>query len=170
MVDREVPGAPLRLTDDTRLALGRLAGRWRARCAPALVAVTGSNGKTTVKEMLAAVFAGAGPTMATRGNLNNDIGVPLTLLTLAPEHRYAVTELGANHAGEIAYLTSIARPDVAVITNAGASHLEGFGSVTDVARAKGEIFLGLAATGTAVINAPKIATFRYGGSWLPLSK
>ncbi len=153
VVDREVPGEPLLLTDDTRIALGKLAARWREQCAPRVVAVTGSNGKTTVKEMLAGILSRAGPTLATSGNLNNDIGMPLTLLGLAAEHRYAVAELGANHAGEIAYLTRIAQPDVALITNAGASHLAGFGSVEGVARAKGEIFQGLAAAGTAVINA-----------------
>ena len=153
VVDHEVSGHTLLLTEDTRIALGKLAAHWRRQCAPCVVAVTGSNGKTTVKEMLASICAAAGPTLATRGNLNNDIGLPLTLLELAPSHRYAVTELGANHAGEIAYLTHIARPDVAVITNANAAHLEGFGSVNGVARAKGEIFLGLAVAGTAVINA-----------------
>lgn len=153
VVDRDVKANPVLLTDDTRIALGKLAARWRARCAPTVVAVTGSNGKTTVKEMIAAILTTAGPTLATRGNLNNDIGLPLTLLRMDPSHRYAVTELGANHHGEIAYLTGIAKPDVAVITNAAAAHLEGFGSVAGVAQAKGEIFLGLAATGTAVINA-----------------
>ncbi|MDH3714226.1 MAG: UDP-N-acetylmuramoyl-tripeptide--D-alanyl-D-alanine ligase [Gammaproteobacteria bacterium] len=153
VVDRELAVRPLLLTDDTRMALGKLAVRWRTRCAPRVVAVTGSNGKTTVKEMLASILAAAGPTLATSGNLNNDVGLPLTLLQLAPSHRYAVTELGANHRGEIAYLTQLAKPDVAVITNATAAHLEGFGSVTGVAQAKGEIFLGLAAAGTAVINA-----------------
>ena len=153
VVDRKVAGDTVLLTDDTRIALGKLAAHWRTKCAPCVVAVTGSNGKTTVKEMLASILATVGPTLATIGNLNNDIGLPLTLLELAPSHRYAVTELGANHAGEIAYLTHIAKPDVAVITNAAAAHLEGFGSVAGVAHAKGEIFLGLAVAGTAVINA-----------------
>ncbi len=153
VVDREVAARTMLITDDTRSALGKLAAHWRTRCTPVVIAVTGSNGKTTVKEMLAGICATVGPTLATRGNLNNDIGLPLTLLALAPGHRYAVTEMGANHAGEIAYLTRIARPDVAVITNANAAHLEGFGSVLGVAQAKGEIFLGLDATGTAVINA-----------------
>ena len=153
VVDRDIAAEPVLLTHDTRKALGKLAACWRSRCAPQVVAVTGSNGKTTVKEMLAGILAAAGPTLATSGNLNNDIGLPVTLLQLAPSHRYAVTELGANHKGEIAYLTRLAKPDVAVITNATAAHLEGFGSVTGVAQAKGEIFLGLAAAGTAVINA-----------------
>jgi UDP-N-acetylmuramoyl-tripeptide--D-alanyl-D-alanine ligase len=153
VVDREIAAESLLVTDDTRIALGKLARHWRAHCAPQVVAVTGSNGKTTVKEMLASILGAVGPTLATSGNLNNDIGLPLTLLGLAPAHRYAVTELGANHKGEIAYLTQLAKPDVAVITNATAAHLEGFGSVDGVARAKGEIFLGLTDAGTAVINA-----------------
>jgi UDP-N-acetylmuramoyl-tripeptide--D-alanyl-D-alanine ligase len=138
--------------EDTRLALGRLAAAWRERKAVPLVAVTGSNGKTTVKEMLAAILQQQGAVLATRGNLNNDIGMPLTLLGLRDE-RFAVLELGANHPGEIAYLTHIAAPDVALITNAGAAHLEGFGDLNGVARAKGEILAGLTAAGTAVLNA-----------------
>jgi UDP-N-acetylmuramoyl-tripeptide--D-alanyl-D-alanine ligase len=138
--------------EDTRLALGRLAAAWRERKAMPVVAVTGSNGKTTVKEMLAAILQQQGPVLATRGNLNNDIGMPLTLLRLRDE-RFAVLELGANHPGEIAYLTRIAAPDVAVITNAGAAHLEGFGGLDGVARAKGEILAGLTEAGTAVLNA-----------------
>lgn len=140
------------LVDDTRLALGRLARGWRRRCATPTVAVTGSNGKTTVKEMVAAILATAGPTLATRGNLNNDIGVPLTLLRLTPAHRYAVVEMGANHPGEIAYLTALAEPNVALVNNAGPAHLEGFGDIPGVARAKGEIYSGLGPTGTAVFN------------------
>ena len=138
--------------EDTRLALGRLAAAWHERCAVPLLAVTGSNGKTTVKEMIAAILAQQGPVLATRGNLNNDIGMPLTLLSLRDE-RFAVLELGANHPGEIAYLTRIAQPDVAVITNAGAAHLEGFGDLAGVARAKGEILAGLIRSGTAILNA-----------------
>ncbi|OOG26461.1 UDP-N-acetylmuramoyl-tripeptide--D-alanyl-D-alanine ligase [Thioalkalivibrio denitrificans] len=141
------------VVDDTRLALGRLARAWRRELPVTVIALTGSNGKTTVKEMLAAIAREHGPVLATRGNLNNDIGVPLTLLELARNHRHAVVEMGANHAGEIAYLTDLAKPDVALITNAGPAHLEGFGSIEGVARAKGEIFRGLSRTGTAVINA-----------------
>jgi UDP-N-acetylmuramoyl-tripeptide--D-alanyl-D-alanine ligase len=126
--------------------------------------VTGSNGKTTVKEMIAAMLGQQAPVLATRGNLNNDIGMPLTLLGLR-EERYAVLEMGANHAGEIAQMTRIARPDVAVITNAGAAHLEGFGDLDGVARAKGEILAGLPAQGTAVLNADD----RYLGFWQGLS-
>jgi UDP-N-acetylmuramoyl-tripeptide--D-alanyl-D-alanine ligase len=149
-------GLPLLIVADTRLALGQLAAFWRGQQNIKLAAVTGSNGKTTVKEMLAAILreaAGADAVLATEGNLNNDIGMPLTLLKLRGQHRFAVIEMGMNHPGEIAYLTNIARPDVAVINNAGAAHLAGLGSVEEVARAKGEIFAGLAAGGTAVINA-----------------
>jgi UDP-N-acetylmuramoyl-tripeptide--D-alanyl-D-alanine ligase len=117
------------------------------------VAVTGSNGKTTVKEMLGSIFGQLASTLTTRGNLNNDIGLPLTLLRLEAAHRYAVVEMGANHPGEIAHLSSLARPTVALITNAGPAHLEGFGSVEGVAHAKGEIFSGLVPEGVAVINA-----------------
>jgi len=144
---------PQLLVADTRLALGRLAAAWRQELATPLIAVTGSNGKTTVKEMCAAVCGRAGTTLATRGNLNNDIGVPLTLLRLTAEHRYGVIEMGANHPEEIAYLTGLTRPEVAIITNAGSAHLEGFGSIEGVAKAKGEIFQGLSDNGVAVINA-----------------
>ena len=143
--------------EDTRLALGRLAAHWRAQFAIPLVAVTGSNGKTTVKEMLASILGvaagSADAVLATRGNFNNDIGMPLTLLKLRKTHRYAVIEMGMNHPGEIDYLTRIARPDVAIINNASGAHLAGLGSVEAVARAKGEIFSGLPANGIAVINA-----------------
>ncbi len=144
---------PLLYVEDTREALGRLAAARRAAFDIPVVGITGSNGKTTIKEMTAAILAQRGAVLATRGNLNNDIGMPLTLLRLADSHRYAVIEMGANHPGEIAYLTGIARPTAAVINNAGPAHLEGFGDVAGVARAKGEIFQGLADGGTAVINA-----------------
>ena len=149
-------GLPLVAADDTRLALGRLAAAWRQRFALPLVGVTGSNGKTTVKEMLAAILRahlGAEAVLATTGNLNNDIGLPLMLLRLRSEHRAAVIEMGMNHPGEIAYLTTIARPTVALVTNAQRAHLEGLGTLTDVARAKAEIFAGLAADGVALVNA-----------------
>ena len=139
--------------DDTRLALGRLAAAWREELAATIVGVTGSNGKTTVKELIKACLQQQGPTFATRGNFNNDIGMPLMLVRIKKEHRFAVLEMGANHAGEIAYLASIARPDVAVITNAAAAHLEGFGSLDGVSQAKGEILQGLGKDGIAVLNA-----------------
>ena len=142
--------------DDTRLALGRLAAHWRGEFTRPLIAVTGSNGKTTVKNLIGAMLAAQAephPGIVTEGNLNNDIGMPLTLLRLRAEHRFAVIEMGMNHAGEIDYLTRIARPTVALVNNAGAAHLEGLGSIENVAHAKGEIFAGLAADGTAIINA-----------------
>ena len=152
------PGLPLLVVNDTRLALGQLAASWRSRFAIPLIGVTGSNGKTTVKEMCAAIlcahFAGtAESVLATQGNLNNDIGLPLTLLKLRASHRAAVIEMGMNHAGEIDYLTHLAIPTVALVNNAQRAHLEGLGSVQDVALAKGEIFVGLAADGIAVFNA-----------------
>jgi UDP-N-acetylmuramoyl-tripeptide--D-alanyl-D-alanine ligase len=160
------PGLPLIAVNDTRLALGQLAAAWRGRFAVPLVGVTGSNGKTTVKEMCAAIlraqFAGDGSVLATVGNLNNDIGLPLTLLRLRDSHRAAVIEMGMNHAGEIDYLTHLAAPTVALVNNAQRAHLEGLGSVQNVALAKGEIFAGLGADGIAVFNAddPQAAIWR----------
>ena len=151
------PQFPLLVVEDTRLALGRLAAHWRSQFAIPIVAVTGSNGKTTVKEMLASILraaaGSANAVLATVGNLNNDIGLPLTLLKLRAFHRYAVIEMGMNHSGEIDYLTRLTRPDVTVINNAGSAHLAGLGSVEAVAHAKGEIFTGLSPQGCAVINA-----------------
>lgn len=141
------------IVEDTRLALGQLGAEVKRRVAPKTIAVTGSAGKTTVKEMLAAILQQKGKTLATAGNLNNDIGVPLTLLQLTEQHQFAVLELGANHPGEIAYTTSLVKPDVALITNVAPSHLDGFGDVFGVARAKSEIFSGLTTGGTAIIPA-----------------
>lgn len=167
LVDRAVPAAslPVIRVEDTLSAMGRLAADWRARFRMPLVAVTGSNGKTTVKEMLAAILSRLAPVLATRGNLNNEIGVPLTLFGLDAEHRYAVLEMGASHSGEIRRLTNIARPDVAVITQCAPAHLEGFGSIEGVARAKAEIYEGLPPNGAAVINADD----NYGGLWQELA-
>jgi UDP-N-acetylmuramoyl-tripeptide--D-alanyl-D-alanine ligase len=153
LVSRQVadPLPQLRVAD-TLLALGHLGAAWREQFAGPLIALTGSNGKTTLKEMIAAILRVRGPTLATEGNLNNDIGVPLTLLRLGKEHAYAVIEMGANHPCEIAYLTGLANPDVAIVNNAGPCHLEGFGDVAGVARGKGEIFQGLGSDGVAVIN------------------
>lgn len=167
---------PAIVVEDTRLALGRLAAHWRSRFSAPLVALTGSSGKTTVKEMLAAILREAAgenrtaegnsdPVLATRGNLNNDIGVPLMLLELNAAHRYSVIEMGMNHAGEIAYLTRLAAPDVALITNAGRAHIEFLGSEEAIARAKGEIFEGLGENGVAIINADD----RYAPMWRGLS-
>lgn len=183
MVDGSEPGIleseiklPLIVVKDTRLALGRLASFWRNKFTMPLVALTGSSGKTTVKEMLASILREAACAkspisnpetcvLATRGNLNNDIGVPLTLLELRPEHRYAVIEMGMNHAGEIRYLAKIAAPDVALINNAGRAHIEYLGSEEAIAQAKGEIFEGLAQAGTAVINADD----SFAGLWRALA-
>jgi len=137
---------------DTRLALGKIAGWVRQQASARVVALTGSSGKTSVKEMTAAILRECGETLHTAGNLNNDIGVPLTLLRLTEEHQYAVIELGANHQGEIAYTTELTRPEAALINNLAAAHLEGFGSLAGVAKAKGEIFAGLPLHGTAIIN------------------
>jgi UDP-N-acetylmuramoyl-tripeptide--D-alanyl-D-alanine ligase len=152
--------------DDTRLGLGRLAHVWRKQFEIPVVGVTGSNGKTTVKEMIAAIQLQQGNVLATRGNLNNEIGVPLTLLRIQDQHDSAVIEMGANHPGEIQYLTSLVCPTVALITNAGSAHLEGFGSYEGVARAKGEIFSGLAEDGVAVINADD----RFATLWMDLAR
>lgn len=148
--------SPAIVVEDTLQALGRLAAWQRTRMPAKIAAITGSNGKTSVKEMLAAILtveAGANQVLATEGNLNNEIGMPLTLLKLTPSHRYAAIEMGMNHAGELAYLTRIAQPDVALVNNALRAHLEGLGSVEAVARAKGEIYAGLKSDGIAIINA-----------------
>lgn len=148
---------PQLVVPDVLVALQALAAAWRQEWARMgagqLVGVTGSNGKTSVKTMLATVLGGCAKTFATPGNLNNHIGVPLCLLNVRPEHRYAVIEMGANHAGEIAALAGWAKPDVGLVNNAGDAHLEGFGSRDGVAAAKGEMFTALGAEGVAVINA-----------------
>jgi len=147
---------PVAVVEDTRLALGSLARHWRLRFSPALVAVAGSNGKTTVKEMLAAILrahAGDEAVLATTGNLNNDIGLPLTLLRLRERHRWCAIELGMNHKGEIAYLADIARPTVALVNNAQREHLEFMRSVEEVAAENAELYEALPADGTAVVNA-----------------
>ena len=153
LVERAVDHpAPQIIVDDSRLALGRLAASWRNDFQGTLIALTGSNGKTTVKEMLAAICSLDGATYATEGNLNNDLGMPLSLLKLREHHQFAVLEMGANHPGEIDYLTRIATPDVALLNNAGPAHLEGFKSLEGVAQSKGEIFTGLKEGGVAVVN------------------
>jgi len=154
LVQRRADAAlPQVIVADARMALGRHARAWRRSFQIPVVGVTGSNGKTTVKEMIAAILARRGPTHATRGNLNNDVGVPLTLTALAPEHRAAVIEVGTNHPGEIAYLTHLGSPTIGVVTNAGPAHLQGFGTVAAVAREKGALYTGLPPDGVAVINA-----------------
>jgi UDP-N-acetylmuramoyl-tripeptide--D-alanyl-D-alanine ligase len=144
---------PLLLVDDTREALGLLASAWRQRFNIPFIAVTGSNGKTTVKEMIAAILHRQGEPLVTEGNLNNDIGVPQTLFRLEEKYTHAVIEMGANHASEIAWLAEITRPDVGVVNNAMPAHLEGFGDLEGVARAKGELFEALSGQGVAIINA-----------------
>lgn len=141
------------LVADTKQALGLLAGAVKLSVNPKTVAITGSSGKTTVKEMVSAILSRRGKVLSTQGNFNNDIGVPLTLLRLESDHEFAVVELGANHLGEIAYTTELVKPDVATIINAAAAHLEGFGSLLGVARAKSEIFKGLSKDGLALLNA-----------------
>jgi UDP-N-acetylmuramoyl-tripeptide--D-alanyl-D-alanine ligase len=165
IVDRPLVNPPLPLIQvkDGQQALTRAAAGWRAAFAGKLVGVAGSNGKTTVKEMTAAILSQAGPCLATRGNFNNHIGVPLTLLRLDNEQRTAVIEIGANGPGEVASLVEIARPDVGLVTNAGAEHLEGFGDLDGVARAEGEMFAGLDATGLAVINADDVYATLWNG-------
>jgi len=137
---------------DTRIALGTIGTAVMAQVAPKTIAITGSVGKTTVKEMCAAILSSKGDVLATKGNFNNLIGLPLTLLRLEPQHRFAVIELGANHIGEIAYTTAMTKPDVAVVCNVAAAHLEGFGSLQGVAQAKGEIYDGLKEDGIAIVN------------------
>ncbi|RFF29711.1 UDP-N-acetylmuramoyl-tripeptide--D-alanyl-D-alanine ligase [Wenzhouxiangella sediminis] len=154
LVAREVDDVlPQLVVEDVREAMGRLARAWRDTLDVAVVGITGSNGKTTVKEMTAAILSTQGATLATEGNYNNELGVPLTLARLDASHRFAVIEMGCNRPGDIAYLAGIARPDVGVVTNAGPAHLERLGSVEGVARTKGEMFSGLPDEGTAVINA-----------------
>jgi len=150
--EQQAVDLPQVVVEDTRIALGLLGAYVKAQVAPKTVAITGSSGKTTVKEMLHAILSRLGNVLATNGNFNNDLGVPLTLLRLAPEHDYAVIELGANHLGEIAYTTNLTKPDVAVINNIAAAHLEGFGDLCGVARAKGEIYDGLPDDGVAIYN------------------
>ncbi|WP_045859910.1 UDP-N-acetylmuramoyl-tripeptide--D-alanyl-D-alanine ligase [Raoultella terrigena] len=144
---------PQVVVKDTRQAFGELAAWVRQQVPTRVVALTGSSGKTSVKEMTAAILGQCGTTLYTAGNLNNDIGVPMTLLRLTHEHRYAVIELGANHQGEIAWTVSLTRPEAALVNNLAAAHLEGFGSLAGVAKAKGEIFTGLPANGIAILNA-----------------
>lgn len=154
LVEREVADStlPQLLVSDTRQALGQLGALNRAAYTHPVVAITGSSGKTTVKEMLASILRTRGAVLATRGNLNNDLGVPLTLLELAPEHTAAVIELGASRLGEIAYTVSMTKPHVAVLNNAGTAHVGEFGGPEKIVEAKGEIIGGLDADGVAVLN------------------
>ncbi|CAI8929216.1 UDP-N-acetylmuramoyl-tripeptide--D-alanyl-D-alanine ligase [Pseudomonas koreensis] len=154
LVEREVVDStlPQLLVKDTRQALGQLGALNRAAFTQPVAAITGSSGKTTVKEMLASILRTRGPVLATRGNLNNDLGAPLTLLELAPEHTAAVIELGASRLGEIAYTVGLTKPHVAILNNAGTAHVGEFGGPEKIVEAKGEIIDGLAADGVAVLN------------------
>ncbi|TGD74068.1 UDP-N-acetylmuramoyl-tripeptide--D-alanyl-D-alanine ligase [Mangrovimicrobium sediminis] len=152
---------PQLLVEDTQSGLGRLGAFNRSLYQGPLVAITGSAGKTTAKNLIHAVLAQRGETLATQGNLNNEIGVPLTLLRLAPEHQFAVVEMGAARRGDIAWLCELGRPTVSVLLNANPAHLEGFGSLEGVAATKGEIFDGLGAGDVAVINADQ----PWAGQW-----
>ncbi|WES69289.1 UDP-N-acetylmuramoyl-tripeptide--D-alanyl-D-alanine ligase [Superficieibacter sp. HKU1] len=144
---------PQLIVNDTRRAFGELAAWVRQQVPTRVVALTGSSGKTSVKEMTASILSECGNTLYTAGNLNNDIGVPMTLLRLTPEHQYAVIELGANHQGEIAWTVGLTQPEAALVNNLAAAHLEGFGSLAGVAKAKGEIYSGLPVDGIAIMNA-----------------
>lgn len=144
---------PQLVVSDTRQAFGKLAAWVRQQVPARVVALTGSSGKTSVKEMTAAILSECGNTLYTAGNLNNDIGVPMTLLRLTNEHQFAVIELGANHQGEIAWTVGLTRPQAALVNNLAAAHLEGFGSLAGVAKAKGEIYSGLPLNGVAIMNA-----------------
>ncbi len=157
---------PQVVVKDTKQALADLAAGWRKQYVNPVIGLTGSNGKTTLKEMVAAILAQKGHVLATDGNFNNDIGMPLTLLRIREDHDYAVIEMGANHFHEIDFLTHIAKPTIAVINNAGSAHLEGFGDIEGVAKAKGEIFSGLDDTGVAIINADD----DYAAYWSSLNK
>ncbi|MCX4190341.1 UDP-N-acetylmuramoyl-tripeptide--D-alanyl-D-alanine ligase [Methylophaga sp. OBS3] len=155
---------PQLVVEDVVSAFGKLATHWAEQSQAKIVAITGSNGKTTLKEMVSAMLAQQHHVIATQGNLNNELGVPLTLTRLKAEHQYAVIEMGANHLGEIARLVAMAKPQVAVINNVGAAHLEGFGSLDGVATEKGAIYGGLKADGVAVVN----ADMDYQAIWKPL--
>jgi UDP-N-acetylmuramoyl-tripeptide--D-alanyl-D-alanine ligase len=158
---RQASALPQLVVDDPLRALQQFAARWRQAYAAPVIGVTGSNGKTTTKHLLRQICAARGEVLATEGNLNNHIGVPLTLVRLRPSQATAVIEMGANHAGEIAQLSAWAQPDIAIVTQAGDAHLEGFGSRDGVAHAKGEIYAALRPGGTAVINADDA----YAGLW-----
>lgn len=167
MVERRLDTKlPQLIVQNTYDALTESARWWRQQINSTVIGVTGSNGKTTLKTMLASIFSEVGATSATVGNLNNEIGVPLTLLSIKPEHEFAVVEMGMNHAGEIERLSTLASPDIAIINNAGPAHIENLGSLDAIAAAKGEIFSGLSANGIAVINADDA----YAEFWRGLAK
>ena len=153
---------PQLLVDDVLLALGRIAALLRRKLDPTVVGITGSNGKTTIKEMVYAILSQDAEVLATQGNYNNELGLPLSLFCLEPKHRFAVLEMGASKAGDIEYLARIAQPDVALVSNVGPAHLKGFGDERGVALAKGEIYASLPESGWAVMNTDE--------PWLPTWK
>lgn len=155
VVERYIPSAQIAqiIVKDSQKALGMIAKEWRKQWKGTMIALTGSNGKTTLKEMITAILSVNHEVLATEGNYNNHVGCPLTLLKLNKHHTHAVVEMGASNPKEIEYLTKMVQPDIAILNNAGACHLEGFGSLEGVAKSKAEIFLGLAENGTAIINA-----------------
>ncbi|MEE4251261.1 MAG: UDP-N-acetylmuramoyl-tripeptide--D-alanyl-D-alanine ligase [Alcanivoracaceae bacterium] len=156
LCEQPVVQLPAVVVDDSRRALGLLAAGWAAQHSLARIAVTGNAGKTTVKEMIACMLSsqpGDTAVHATKGNLNNDIGVPLTLLGVNSNHRYGVFELGANAPGEIAWTCSLVRPQIVMITNVTGAHLEGFGSMQGIADAKAEIYSATAPDAVAIVNA-----------------
>lgn len=170
LVAHEVPGVGLTqiIADDpqdARMAFGRVAKMWRSQFNAPTIALTGSNGKTTVKEMLRSILAAhtgnADDVLATEGNLNNDIGVPLMMIRQRPHHRYAVFEMGMNHLGEIDYLTHLIEPEVAMVVMAGTAHIGELGSREAIAQAKGEIYGALKPDGIAVVNMHD----RFGNFW-----
>ncbi|MBL8525721.1 MAG: UDP-N-acetylmuramoyl-tripeptide--D-alanyl-D-alanine ligase [Betaproteobacteria bacterium] len=172
LVSREIDGVtiPQLLVDNTRFGYGRLARLWRGRFNPLTLALTGSNGKTTVKEMLRSILlthtGDAAHVLATEGNLNNDIGLPQMMLRLRERHRYAVFEMGMNHLGEIEYLSGLLEPDVAMVTMAGTAHIGELGSREAIAQAKGEIYSGLKPGGIAVMNMHD----RFGAYWRGIAR
>ena len=166
--EQQITDVPQLIVDNTQLALALIAQLNREQFDGPVIALTGSAGKTSTKDMLAAILAECNaspskqssdeycPVLATAGNFNNEIGVPLTLLKLAPEHRFAVIEMGAAKTGDIAYLCRFAKPNIAIVTNAGSAHLEGFGCVEEIAKTKGAIFESLTSEGVAIINADDV--------------
>ena len=163
LVDTDIP---VIVVDDTLPALAALAADWRQKMSATVIGITGSNGKTTLKELITSCLALSAETLPTQGNLNNEIGVPLMLARLGKEHRYAVIEIGANHAGEIAHLASLVKPKIVAITNAAPAHLEGFGSLEGVAHAKAEILTGNARPEVVILNADD-EFFPYWSSLVP---
>ena len=149
LVDSDLPQI---LVADTRAALGMMANYWRKKINPKVVSITGSNGKTTVKEMLGRILKAEGQALMTKGNFNNDIGVPLTLFNLTESDQFVVIEMGANHLHEIEYLMSIAQPDIVYVNNAQAAHVEGFGSHQGVIQAKGEMYQFCEPSALAIFN------------------